>query len=409
MDTETKQLLQRFTDRLDELKGVKDAVGQLEEQMKAVPASIDKKLAAIRTASWDDRGRYRGVFASEDDARCFGLYVMASVGGDTTARDALAGEMKSVFERAMGSDQQSTGGGLVPIEYSARIERLVESFGVYARNAFTMPMTTDQMTFQRRTSGFTVYKTGQNTAANATDLGFGTINLNADEWNVLTVYPKTIGEDASAAVGELIAIEIGQAFGYTIDYAGFVGDGTPDTPNLDVFGITTRLATINGVDDGGGLVLGSGNTGDKWTGLVKDDFLKVMGQVQHINGAMNKWFVSNPFFWQVMAPIQTDGGGNTVMNLAEGPQLQFMGAQVEIAQVMPKTGGDSQVCALFGDLKLSSTHGRRQELTIDQSRDVKFIERQVAVLGTQRHAINNHSLGDAANAGPVVGLITPAA
>jgi len=124
---------------------------------------------------------------------------------------------------------------------------------------------------------------------------------------------------------------------------------------------------------------------------------------------MNKWFVSNPFIWQVMAPIQTDGGGNTVMNLADGPKLQFMGAEVEITQVMPTVGADSQICALFGDLKLSSTLGRRQELTIDESRDVKFIERQVAVLGTQRHAINNHSLGDATNAGPVVGLITPAA
>ena len=37
---------------------------------------------------------------------------------------------------------------------------------------------------------------------------------------------------------------------------------------------------------------------------------------------------------------------------------------------------------------------------------MKFIERQVAVLGTQRHDIVNHSLGSATAAGAVVGLIT---
>jgi hypothetical protein len=30
----------------------------------------------------------------------------------------------------------------------------------------------------------------------------------------------------------------------------------------------------------------------------------------------------------------------------------------------------------------------------------------VAVLGTQRHAVNNHSLGNATDAGAVVGVIT---
>ena len=86
--------------------------------------------------------------------------------------------------------------------------------------------------------------------------------------------------------------------------------------------------------------------------------------------------------------------------------LQFLGYPVELTPKMPKVEGNSQVCALFGDLRLSSTHGRRRDLYIEEDRSVKFIERQVAVLGTQRHAVNNHSLGDATNAGPVVGLIT---
>lgn len=64
---------------------------------------------------------------------------------------------------------------------------------------------------------------------------------------------------------------------------------------------------------------------------------------------------------------------------------------------------------MLGDVRLSTTHGVRDEMMIEESRDVKFIERQVAVLGTQRHDINNHSLGSATAAGAVVGVITPAA
>ena len=48
-------------------------------------------------------------------------------------------------------------------------------------------MTTDQMTFQRRTKGLTVYKTGHNVAATASEMGFETVNLNADEWNALAL------------------------------------------------------------------------------------------------------------------------------------------------------------------------------------------------------------------------------
>jgi len=73
---------------------------------------------------------------------------------------------------------------------------------------------------------------------------------------------------------------------------------------------------------------------------------------------------------------------------------------------MPRAQGNSQVCCLYGDLRLSSTHGVRKELTIDQDTSVGFKERQVAVLGVQRHDLSNHTFGDATTAGPMVGLIT---
>lgn len=404
MDPETKALIQRMTERLEDMAKVKGAVEQLETQMKKLPASIEEKMATIRAVSYDELGRYRGVFSDESQARCFGLFVLAHVGGSQKAQDALAGEMKSIYERAMG-DTTATGSGTVPIEFSNRVERLVQAFGVFAANAFPMPMTSDQLTFQRRVSGITVFKTGRNIATTASEMGFATVNLNADEWNGLVLYPKSMGEDAAASIGEMVAMELAQAFAETIDACGFIGNGTPTY--LDVVGITTRLLSINTVapDAAGGLVLGTGNA---WSELIEADFLKLCGQLPQYRGAMNKWYASNAFIWQVMHRVTLAKGGVTRAEFAGEQKLMFLGYPIEVVQSMATAQANSQVPCLFGDLRLSSTHGKRKELTIEESRDVKFIERQVAVLGTQRHAISNHSLGDATHAGPVVGLLTAA-
>jgi len=403
MDPELKQLMIDMKQRFAEADIVKNAVAQLEEQMKGLPATIENKLKAVRQITWDAQGNYRGVFDTEDDARCFGLFIASTVGKDARAGEALSGEMKSVYERAMGGADSAEGSGVVPIEYGRRIQRLVESFGVYSANALRQSMPSDQMTFQRRTKGLKVFKTGQNKDATASDMGFDTVNLNADEWNALALYPKALEDDSAGVVGEMVALEIAQAFAYQVDHCGFVGDGTPD--DLDVMGITTRLLMLNGVDDGGGLVLGSGNL---WSELVEDDFLKLISLLPQYQGIAPAFYCSNPFFWQVMAPIQMLKGGINRADFAQGPTLQFLGYPVRITQVMPRAAANSTIPVLFGDLRLSSTHGSRKELMIEESRDVKFIQRQVAVLGTQRHAISNHSLGDEENAGPVVGMVTAA-
>ncbi len=403
MDPEVKSLLGEVKTALAEASQIKSAVAQLEEQMRGMPATIENKLKAVRAISYDDRGRYRGLFETEDDARCFGLHVMATVGRDTNALTALKGEMKSVYERALGGTSD-LGDSVVPIEYSRRIQRLVNEAGVFGRNCFTMPLQSDKLTFQRRTQGLTVFKTGKNQAATASELGFETINLNADDWNVLCLYPKTLDADSSGVIGELVLMEIVQAFSQAMDTYGFGGDGTP--ASLDIEGITAKLKRLNGVDDGGGLVLGSGNA---WSELVRDDFQKVIGTLPGYAHANAKWYVSLPFWATVMLDILLDGGGVTAAEIEGRRRPMFLGYPVELCHFgLPTSEGNSQVCALFGDLRQSSTHGVREQMTIEESRDVKFIERQIAVLGTQRHDISNHSLGGAETAGAVVGLITAA-
>lgn len=339
MDSETKQLLGELKTMLAEGSKVKAAVEQLEEQMRGLPATIDNKLKAVKSVAWDDRGRYRGLFDTEDDARCFGLCVMHQIGGDQRAFDALKGEMKSVFERALGGTSE-LGENLVPVEYARRIQRLVDDAGVLPRNAFKMPMTSDKLTFQRRTQGLTVFKTGRNVAATASDLGFETVNLNADEWNVLCLYPKSLDADAAGVIGEMVTMEIVQAYAEALDTYGFGGDGTPD--NLDIEGLPVKLKRINGVDEGGGLILGSGAGGAGWTGLVRDDFQKAIGTLPGYAHANAKWYVSLPFWATKMLDILLDGGGVTAAEIEGRPRPMFLGYPVEICHFgMPKTAGNS--------------------------------------------------------------------
>jgi HK97 family phage major capsid protein len=386
-----------------DINAIRKALGDIESDQRALKKDLVESLRRTQRQMQGARGEYRGVFACEEDARAFGLFVMARAGGSRRATEILAGEMKSVMERAMGGTN-STGEGMVPLEFSNRIQRLVEDYGVFPRNAFEMPMTSDSLTFQRRVGGLTVYKTGRNVAATASDMSLATITLTADEWNALCVYPESLGEDAAAAIGELVAQEIAQAFAQAIDDAAFVGDGT--STYLDVLGITNRLSTINGTNDGGGLVLSSGAADSGWGGIVEADLLKLVGSVPNYRGARNKFYCSNQFAFQVLHKLLLAKGGITAMEFEAVRKPQILGFPIEITPSMPKTTADSQICCLFGDLSLSSTWGNRKNLEVMENRSVKFIERQVAVLGTQRIAIANHTLGDATNPGPVVGLIT---
>lgn len=321
LDPEIKNLMTEVRNFLNEGSKIKAAVAQLEDQMRGVPATVENKLAAVRRNMYDDRGRYRGVFGNETEARAFGLFVMARTAGDERAADALKSEFKDLAQRALGSSSNSAGGALVPTEFSSRIERLVEDYGVWAANAFPMPITVgDSLTFQRRTDGLRVFLTGENEDADESEPSFGGVELTAKEWNTLTLYPKALGEDAAAAVGEMLALEIAQAFAQQIDDSGFVGDGTKSS--LYVHGIKTRLKAINGVDDGGGLVLGSGNA---WSELTEDDFLKVMGRTPRYANRNGKWYCSNTFFWTVMAKITLSKGGVTATEFAGRRSLNFLG------------------------------------------------------------------------------------
>lgn len=144
----------------DEIRGAierhQDAILQLEETQRGVSRDIESRIARAAqhagASAFGSNGAYRGVFGSEDEARAFGLYILSNQMDPKAAEAAVNAAPRSglgVFMRDMTSNPDATGGATVPIEFSTRIKLMLESFGVFFRNTFVMPMTTDQLSFMK--------------------------------------------------------------------------------------------------------------------------------------------------------------------------------------------------------------------------------------------------------------------
>lgn len=393
-----------------DLAKMPDALAALEKNFDELNKSIDERVAkARRTAGLTGSdAKYKGHFGSEDQARAFGAVFVArcagkniKVPGIEDAAKRAAEILKSDYPEMTKAMDSATDSALIAPEFSSRLIRLVEQFGTFEADAFSMPMGSDSLTFMRRTDGMSVYVVGEGAAPTQDDPAYGNVTLNPKELATLSYIPMTLEEDSLPAIGELVAQETTQAFAEASDNDGFNGDGTADTHGY--LGVIPRLKTINGVDDGGGLVLASGNA---WSEITEADILKLIGTPTFADRLT--FYCSRQFFWQVLARLVLAKGGVTLSEGTNGPSMQAFGVPARFCQKLPRTQGNSQVPLLCGDLSKSSTVGQRRQISIDADRSYKFAERQVTILGHRRLAINNHDLGSATEAGPMVGLITAA-
>ena len=146
MDTEMRTMLGEIKTALADQAKIKGAVEQLEEQVKNVPQTIDERLKKVRGTAWDARGNYRGVFANEDQARGFGLFMMAQNPHKKWAVDALKSEFPDVHGKAFDS---SDAGNLIPEEYTGRIVNLMQDFGVFERNALRVTLSAEVQRYSK--------------------------------------------------------------------------------------------------------------------------------------------------------------------------------------------------------------------------------------------------------------------
>jgi HK97 family phage major capsid protein len=412
---ETKQELEiekKLLEREKSLAIVPDRCAPTDEEQRALEP--EKKIVPFTipaTARCVGRLKHFTGQNAEEDAYKTGMWFRAIAFRDTRAirfckENGLAFETNWPEHRtAQAEGTDNIGGFLTPTILERMVITLREQYGVFRREAKIVQMGSDVVQIPRRLTGLTVYFPGENTAITESNKTWDQVTLTAKKAAVLTKWSTELDEDAIISMGDDLAGEIAYAFSLKEDQCGFLGDGTATYGTIT--GIT--VAINDGTHTASVVTATAAHTG--FQTLTLDDFNAVTSKLPLYARANAKWYVSTVGYGLSMERLQYAAGGNTVSTIGGGSGPAFMGYPIVFVQVMNAISGPdiSKIKVLFGDLTLSSAMGTRRGVMIKTSAERYLELDQLAIVGTERFDIQNHSLGDNTTPGPVIALKTPAA
>jgi HK97 family phage major capsid protein len=331
-------------------------------------------------------------------------FVNAKLLQRATDRMKDRGTLGEYVGKAQIEGTNTLGGYLVNDEFSNRMIDLREMYGVGRRVVHVEPMASETKTLNRRTGGLTVYSLGEGTAITESNATWDRVSLTAKKWGTLTKISSELDEDSIINLGDYLAGEISYAFAEKEDRCIFNGDGTNTYQNI--VGIRQKLINVNGVDEGGGLIL---QTSNAFADITLGDFHRLIGLLPQYADTPAAKFVCHRTFWsQVMCRLAYGVGGVTKADVASAGDKTFLGYPVEISQVYPSSDTASVVYCTFGDHTKAGTFGDRRSTTVAFSSERYFDTDEIAVRGTTRFDFNVHDVGTSTAAGPVVGLVSSA-
>lgn len=344
--------------------------------------------------------------ADELEAYRFGTWFAATRGVQWAIQRCR--DMGIGIQRAASEGTNTAGGFAVPDEFSPRFIVLRERYGTFRRNTYIEPMTSDSKNILRQTGGLTAYAINEGGALTESQLTFDQVNLVAKKFGCISVFSSELAEDAVITIGDKLADGVAHAMALKEDQCAYIANG--QATYHGIVGIGPQLLSVNGVDEGGGLILG---TGDLPSELAIADWGKVPGLVPaYVDPQRCRWYMHKTVYSQGWLRLEIALAGNTWPMVREGEQgPRILGYPVEYVQCMDTGTAVSQILAIFGDLALASTMGDRRGLTIGMSTEgtvgsINLFEMDsAAIRGVARFDINVHDVGTASVAGPVVALI----
>jgi len=373
---------ERFDRVENEQKDFRNHLDQLANYLK----QYGKMVMAGRTETGEE---YHHFWPNESDARAFGELILQCCGRGG--------------QKAMG--EVSEGGVLVPIEQAAWIIAKLGNYGRFRRNITRFPMGSSSILVPKIETDLTVYSPGEGVEIEDSDMSFRQLAMVPRKFACLCAVSNELVEDSIIAVGEIIGNSMARSIAKKEDEIGFLGDGTST-----YFGMQGIIGALRAVAPAIGNIKGlKVGTGNAWNELTLTDFEDVIAILPDDADDNAKWYVNRKFYYSVMHKLALAAGvANLFEILSPTKSRFFLGYPVEFTSVMPGAEGNSQICALLGDLTIGAYLGERRELTIARSTDVLFKNDQLAIRGTERIAISVYGCGDTTEAGPIVGLITAA-
>jgi HK97 family phage major capsid protein len=318
-------------------------------------------------------------------------------------------------EVVMAAAEGGNAGVWVPDQFGTDIISLKERFGL-ARQVFNvLPMTSDKRTDPKEGSDPDAAWEGEATAgSDNTPTDDLQVTLTAKKLMSILMYSNELNEDAVISFADNMLTRMARKFAEKEDQAGFNGDGT--STHGGIVGVRTKLQDVDGAGtDSAGL---SSTTDGTWTGITMADFHDCIGLLPDFadGGAEDNpsaaWITHRTFFYQVMHRLLLAQGGSTASEGQMRMRPQFLGWPVRFSNVYPKVAANTSVVATFGDHAMGVNLGDRRAFTLLFSEHATvgtvsvFETDQVAIRGTERLDIAVHSVGDASNAGPIVGVVT---
>jgi len=363
---------------------------------------------------------YKGYFASPQEAKRFAMLIMRATMGDHMRFKSRVEQLDKALadmgvepywvddngRKVMTGSGQATG-ALVTVEQVPSIMMLLESYGVFRRNAQQVPMGAGQTTVPKIDGLLTGYVPGEGGTITETTPEIAVVSMIPRTVNFLTCYSMELEDDTLVALGEMLAGLFTRSMAYYEDLIGFLGDGS--STYFGMTGITGALKAVDStISNIKSLVVGDGNA---YSELTLANFEQLVGTLPEMADANAKWYCHRYFYWAVMVKVALAAGTGVATEIVTGRALRqktYLGYPVEFTQVMPKAEANSQICCLLADLKQGAELGTRGGIEFAQSTERYFEKGVIGVRGRDRSALNAHGVGDTTKAGPICGLITAA-
>lgn len=305
------------------------------------------------------------------------------------------------IQNAMTGSSAANGGILVPEEMERSIIRLVEQYGIARQNVRIIPMGSDTLSFPTRTAGITSYYIGEvPTSITESSPTFRQNQLIAKKLAARTMISNDLIEDAMIDIANWVAQDTALEFARQEDVATFLGDGTSTYGGI--VGLKNALAA------GSVFTAATGNT--SFATLDREDFENMLGQVPTYARPGAAWYISPVGYYASMARLMDAAGGNSMVDLGNGPELRFLGYPVRLSTLLNSTTtaqtSTTGLC-YFGDLSQAVTMGIRRGMQTRILGERWADTDQTAIITIQRYDINVHERGTASVAGPVLAMATP--
>lgn len=416
MPEETQNTVAQLVDELaskittfatrDDVRELKDKINNVEEKVANI--TIVDEFESV------SQPRFKQLkHLDEESAYTLGMLFLAGIGRTrpTMVSEKLAARAneflkgRTTLVRGQVENNDTLGGYLVPDELSNQIVALREEYGVIRRLARVIPMSSDILKVPLSPAGPTAYFVDEAASITASDKPWGQATITAKKLAVLTRISSELNEDAIINIGDDLAGDIAYAFAEKEDDAAINGDGTAGYGGIT--GIRKRIFDVNGVDDGGSVVVASGNA---FSEVTLSDFHRVVGRLpQYADTPRTAWLVHRTFWASVMQKLAYAAGGNDVMAIAGGMQPTFLGYPVYTSSKCTGTEANSAQVAWLGDFTQAAIFGARRGMTLDMSDQAYFASDEIAIRGTERFGFTVHSVGTDTVPGPIISLTLAAA